>query len=494
MSVQAGGTLLADRYRVIRRLGSGGAATVFLCEDQRLGRKVAVKRMHAHSPEDIQARLRREARLGASLSHPNLVSVFDTQTYEEGVFIVMEYVDGETLADALSRGPIDSARTVEILRGVASALDRVHAEGIVHRDVKPANVLLGKDGSVKLADLGVGLATDNTRITQSGQVLGTPAYMSPEQIDGARPTPAVDIYALGAMAYEMLAGEKAVKGNSPLEVAHRVTSDPVPDLRRVWRGAPPAAAAAIREAMARDPAKRPASAGELVNELSDALTRDPTPTPTPATTPLDRLAALGPPARRRRRAPSWIPVLALLLVAGAAALVIVLNGGGSGSSSGPSKSASKSKPKTHKSQPKAKTTPQQATPPAAPAPAQTQPTTPDPLALNNQGKSLIDSGRAADAIPVLQQSLAAFPADQRSSINYAYALFNLGDAYLKTGQPEKAIPLLQQRLQFNDQRDTVAAELREAMRQAGLGPGHGNGKGNGNGHGGGRNHPGPGPG
>jgi len=183
--VQVNGSLLADRYRVIRRLGSGGAATVFLCEDERLGRKVAVKRMHADSPEGMARRLRREARLGASLSHPGLVSVFDTETYDEGVFIVMEYVEGETLADALSRGPLDTRRALEILRALASALDHVHAQGIVHRDVKPANVLLGKDGSVKLADLGVGIATDNTRITQSGQVLGTPAYMSPEQIGRA---------------------------------------------------------------------------------------------------------------------------------------------------------------------------------------------------------------------------------------------------------------------------------------------------------------------
>jgi serine/threonine-protein kinase len=473
--VQAGGSLLADRYRVIRRLGSGGAATVFLCEDQRLGRKVAVKRMHAHSPEDIQARLRREARLGASLSHQNLVSVFDTETYEEGVFIVMEYVEGETLADALARGPLDAGRVIEILRGVAAALDHLHREGIVHRDVKPANILLGADGSVKLSDLGVGLATDNTRITQSGQVLGTPAYMSPEQIDGARPTPATDIYALGAVAYEMLAGEKAVKGSSPLEVAHRVTSDPPPDLRRAWPSAPPAVAAAIKEAMSHDPSRRPSSAGELVGELSDALTRDPTPTAT--TRPLDRIAAMGPPPQRsRRRLPSWIPLLGLLLVAGAVALIVLLSGGGSDSNSGSHKSASQSHHKAKQTQPTAKTTPQTTTP-ASPAPANTQPSAPpastNPVDLNNQGKAMIDAGNAAAAIPVLQKALAAFPPDQHSDINYAYTLFNLGDAYLKSGQPDKAIPYLQQRLQWGDQRDTVMAELREAMRQAGQKPGKG---------------------
>jgi serine/threonine protein kinase len=466
MAVQANGSLLADRYRVIRRLGSGGAATVFLCEDERLGRKVAVKRMHAHSPEDITRRLRREARLGASLSHPNLVSVFDTETYEEGVFIVMEYVDGETLADALSRGPLDERRALEILRALASALDHVHAQGIVHRDVKPANVLLGKDGSVKLADLGVGIATDNTRITQSGQVLGTPAYMSPEQVDGATPTASVDIYALGAVAYEMLSGEKARKGSTPLEVAHRVTMEPAPDLRSAWPDAPPAAATAIRRAMAREPRSRPATAKEFVDELSDALTRQ----PTAATTPLiDRTVAMGAPPRRRRTAPAWLLPAALLLIIAGAVLAVVLASSG-GSSDSASTTAHHHRHRTHRA--KAKTTPttstQQAT--TTPTPGTPTPSTQNPSALNDQGKALIDSGRAAEAIPILQRALAAFPPDQRSSITYAYTLFNLGDAYLRSGQPAKAIPYLQQRLRWNDQRDVVQAELQRAMQEAGQAP------------------------
>ena len=458
MAVQSKGTLFADRYRVIRRLGSGGAATVFLCEDERLGRKVAVKRMHAHSPEDITRRLRREARLGASLSHPNLVSVFDTETYEEGVFIVMEYVEGETLADALSRGPLDTRRALEILRALASALDHVHAQGIVHRDVKPANVLLGGDGSVKLADLGVGIALDDTRITQSGQVLGTPAYMSPEQIDGATPTPAVDIYALGAMAYEMLGGEKARKGSTPLEVAHRVTTEPPPDLRRVWGDAPPAAAEAIKRAMAREPARRPASAREFVDELSDAITRP----RTEATRPLiDRTVAMAAPPRRRRTLPAWLAPAALLLIVGAAVLAVVLSSGGG--SSPPTRAT------THHRTHRAKTDAAQTTsgtPPTATAPPATPPPA-SPTALNDQGKALIDSGRPADAIPVLQRALAAFPPDQHSSLVYAYTLFNLADAYLRSGQPAKAIPLLQERLKYNDQTDVVQAELQQAMREAG---------------------------
>jgi eukaryotic-like serine/threonine-protein kinase len=484
VAVQVNGSLLADRYRVIDRLGSGGAATVFLCEDERLGRKVAVKRMHAHSPQDITRRLRREARLGASLSHPGLVSVFDTETYDEGVFIVMEYVDGETLAEALSRGPIDTRRALEILRALASALDHVHARGIVHRDVKPANVLLGRDGSVKLADLGVGIATDNTRITQSGQVLGTPAYMSPEQVDGAKPTPAVDIYALGAVAYEMFAGEKARKGSTPLEVAHRVVTEPPPDLRGVWPDAPPGAAAAIKRAMAHDPAGRPKSAGEFVSQLSDALA--PTATPTAATTPLtQRTMAMPPLQSQRRTTPGWLLPAALIGIVGIAALVILLSSTGGGS---PKSTASHSKTKHHKTH-KAKTNTTQTNTNAAqstPPPATPTPATQSPSAMNDQGKALIDAGRPADAIPILQKALSSFPASERSSLVYGYTLFNLGDAYLKSGQPAKAIPYLQQRLQWNDQRDVVQAELQQAMQQAGVkapGPGKGPGKHKGQGKG-----------
>ena len=163
----------------------------------------------------MERRLHREARLGASLNHPNLVSVFDTETYDEGVLVVMEYVEGETLRDALKRGPLPLRRSLEILRALASALDHAHAQGIVHRDVKPANVLLGPAGTVKLADLGIGIAADDTRLTRTGMALGTPAYMAPEQLEGRRVTPAADVYSLGALAFELLSGRRAHEGDNP---------------------------------------------------------------------------------------------------------------------------------------------------------------------------------------------------------------------------------------------------------------------------------------
>src|SRR5215212_11984807 len=230
MPVRTTRALLAGRYRVIDRVGSGGMATVLLAEDERLGRQVAVKRLHAESPEDTARRFRREARLGASLNHPNLVAVYDIVTDDEDVLIVMEYVDGETLRDALERAPLPPKRAVEVLRGIAAAIDHAHSEGIIHRDVKPANILLGSDGRVKLADLGIATAVEGSRITMAGTVLGTASYMAPEQLEGVAPGPAADVYSLAVVAWESLCGCRAYDGKTPLEIAHRKAIEPPPSL------------------------------------------------------------------------------------------------------------------------------------------------------------------------------------------------------------------------------------------------------------------------
>jgi serine/threonine protein kinase len=449
VAVETNGTLLAQRYRVVRRLGAGGAATVLLCEDERLGRLVAVKRLHTGSPDDMERRLHREARLGASLNHPNLVSVFDTETYGEGVLIVMEYVDGETLGDALRRGPLPMRQALDIIGAVGAALDHAHAQGVVHRDVKPGNVLLGRDGMVKLADLGIGVATDSTRITRTGLALGTPAYMAPEQLEGERPTPAVDVYALGAVSYELLSGRKAHDGSSPMEIARRATSEPPPDLRDAWPDAPRGAAEALERAMARNPADRQGSAGDLVDELRRALLPS-------AGSRERRTDSVTLPLRTSGGFPRWIPVLALVVVAVVAVLALTM-GNDKGGSSGKKAAGAP----VHKAKAKAKTQSQ---------PAQT---TPAPTAggaevgrqLNDQGKALIDAGQPAQAIPILERAVAAFPPEARATdINYAYALFNLADAYFRAGQPDKAIPLLEQRLLIPNQRGVVKHELEEAQR------------------------------
>src|SRR3954470_17051228 len=282
--------VLAGRYRVIDRLGAGGMATVYLAEDERLGRKVAVKRLHADSPEDSAQRFEREAKVGASLSHPNLVTVFDTVADDEGVLIVTEYVAGENLAELMARERVPAEQAVSIIRQVAGALDHAHQAGVVHRDIKPANILISPDGKAKVVDLGIATASERTQITAVGTVLGTPSYMAPEQLEGGKITKAVDLYALGAVAFELLSGRKARQGRTPVEIAHQIANDPTPNLHEVWEQAPPEAAAALCEAMARDPRDRPRTAGELARGLDDSFK---------ATTPAPRAATPPPPGTTR---------------------------------------------------------------------------------------------------------------------------------------------------------------------------------------------------
>jgi tetratricopeptide (TPR) repeat protein len=246
-------------------------ASVLLCQDERLARQVAVKRLHADSPVDVEQRFTREAKLGASLNHPNLVSVFDTATDDEGVLIVMEYVEGEPLSRLLRRGPLRPEEVANMVRDLGDALDHAHSQGVIHRDVKPSNVLIREDGVTKLADLGIATAADGTRITRSGTVLGTAAYMAPEQLDGREAGPPVDVYALAAISFEALSGKRPREGRTPMQIAHKIATEGAPNLLEAWPNAPKAAAQVLKRGMARDPEDRPASAGEFARELAVAL-------------------------------------------------------------------------------------------------------------------------------------------------------------------------------------------------------------------------------
>lgn len=334
------------RYRIRRRLASGGMSDVTLAEDTVLGRPVALKRLRSTGDPDAVARLRREALVGASLSHPNLVSVYDVWEDEHGdLVIVMEYVAGETLRDLIrGAGALPPEQALPILTGVAAALDAVHARGVVHRDVKPANILVGHAGEVKLADLGIAASRDHTRITTSGEVVGTFRYMAPEQLEGHPSAPAMDIYAFAAVAFEALSGKPARPEPNPLALAHAIASGPPPDLR-AHVPAPATAAAVLQRGMAADPTARPRSASELIGrlraayepatteadavaEIMAAAVADPAPRPSPP--PIIRSPTTEP-GRRRPAALGWAAVALLVLLAGAVTAIVVTSGSDSSS-------------------------------------------------------------------------------------------------------------------------------------------------------------------
>jgi hypothetical protein len=456
-------------------------ASVLLCEDERLGRQVAVKRLHADSPVDVEQRFNREAKLGASLNHPNLVSVFDTATDDEGVLIVMEYVDGEPLSRALRRGPLTPDEVATMVTELGEALDHAHSQGIVHRDVKPGNVLIRDDGLTKLADLGIATAADGTRITRSGTVLGTAAYMAPEQLEGGEVGPPTDVYALAAIAFEALSGKKGREGRTPVEIAHQIATEGPPDLRDAWPGAPEEVARVLQRGMALKPEDRPASAGEFAGELAEAIeggtTRRfvPSEPSTVTAVPARREA----PRRTGGRRPGIAAVLlALVFVAlAAAAIVGAVTSGGDDDGGGGGSQADRATPaeqnqgnKKAKKEKKPKKQKPAKEPAAAPAPPEEEPAAGTDAArgaaLNQQGFDLMNRGDYEGAIPVLQQAVDSFP-EGTDDLNYAYALFNLGRSLRLAGRPDEAIPVLEQRLQIPNQTETVQRELDQAKRQAG---------------------------
>lgn len=242
-------------------------ATVWRARDTVLDRWVAVKRLLAHANNDpvVAERFRREALASARLSHPGIVSVYDTGEDEDGPFIVLELVEGETLADLLKReGCLDVAATAAIVRQVAEALDYAHGQRVIHRDVKPANLMVASDGTVQLTDFGIARSADDpTTITKPGAVVGTLAYIAPEVIEGGAITPASDIYSLGAVTYEMLTGDPPFRAESVGALVTAIRNGDAPALD----GIPDAVAETVLEAMSTDPTRRPATAGEFSANL-----------------------------------------------------------------------------------------------------------------------------------------------------------------------------------------------------------------------------------
>jgi eukaryotic-like serine/threonine-protein kinase len=323
------GQAIADRFELEELVGSGGMSSVYRARDRLLERNVAIKILHEHysRDDDYVERFRREARAAAKLSHPNIVTVIDRGEADGRQYIVFEYVDGQNLKQLIqSRGRLPVRNALELGVEIARALAFAHAQGLVHRDVKPQNVLLG-GGDVKVTDFGIARSLDvNVGLTQTGTVLGTSEYISPEQATGKEVDERTDVYSLGVVLYELLAGAPPYTGDSFVAVAMKHVSDPVPSIAEARPDVPLRVDAALQRAMAKDPDDRFQSMDELVAELEGCLTAlaepdaertvmdaPPVPEAAPSRRPESRRSR-----RRRRRTP-----LVLILVAVAAVVVAV---------------------------------------------------------------------------------------------------------------------------------------------------------------------------
>ena len=329
-------SILSERYHLESLLGRGGMADVFRGRDLTLERPVAVKVVRGADDEDAR-RFAREIRAMAALSHPGIVRLFDAGTHEGVPYLVMELVDGQPLPSVLEAGPLGAARVAELGRELATALAHAHELGIVHRDVKPANVLLGADGRTRLSDFGIAQLADATRLTTPGMTTGTAAYLAPEQLQGGDVGPPADIYALGLVLLEALTGSREYTGTAVEAAMARLQRDPtIPDeLLAPWPHL-------LRAMTDRDPSARP-SAGQVAVRLAGrAAQRGAAATPTMALsaqptstepTPTELVREPAPDERARRsadpRRKTTVVVAGLLAVAAVLLLVLATDVGDS---------------------------------------------------------------------------------------------------------------------------------------------------------------------
>jgi eukaryotic-like serine/threonine-protein kinase len=365
--------VIAGRYELGPVLGIGGMARVFAGHDLRLDRPVAVKLVWAGTIEPAdRERFRREARTSARFSHPNAVATFDAGEVGDELYLVMELVDGPSLAARMGGGRLPVDEALAIADGVLAALGAAHAAGIVHRDVKPGNVLLGRDGTVKLADFGIARTLDERAdLTTVGTFVGTAKYTAPEQINGEPATPASDLYAVGIVLYEMLAGVAPFDGPTPMATAIAHQRAPIPDLATARPDAPPAVVRAVAKAMAKRPADRFATAAEMRVALVGAAA---------PTARYPRPAIVTPPRPPRRwRAAAAVAVVAAALVAVLVVAAVRLSRDGEAAGTTTTPPPRTAAPTTAAPTTVATTPPTTAPPPTTDPPTTAPPTTEPPI-------------------------------------------------------------------------------------------------------------------
>ncbi len=330
------GDQIAERYDLEEVVGSGGMSTVFRAYDTQLDRRVAIKILHERFSDDAEyvERFRHEARAVAQLAHPNIVTVIDRGEDQGRQYIVFEFVDGENLKELIVRsGPLPVRRAVEIALAVADGLSFAHERGLVHRDVKPQNVLLSENGRVKVTDFGIARSLDVDRgVTQTGTVVGTGEYLAPEQANGGTVSAATDVYSLGVVLWEMLTGRVPFEGDNFVTVALRHVNEAAPDIREFRSEVPPRLAAAIDRALQKDPARRFPTMSAFADELRACLA----PAASEGATEVIpvRVRDAGRPQARRPRRPLGYVAVAVLVGVAALVAALLLAGGNGGSPGG----------------------------------------------------------------------------------------------------------------------------------------------------------------
>jgi serine/threonine-protein kinase len=453
--------ILPPRYRSPKRIASGGMGEIYRATDAVLGRAVAVKLLAERYSRDegVRQRFTREALAAARLSgEPHIVTIFDVGEHGGRPFIVMEYLSGGSLEQRIRRdGAQKPGQALEWLEQAAIALDAAHRNGVVHRDVKPANLLLDRNGNVHVADFGIASAAGMDSLTMTGTVLGTAGYLSPEQAQGERATPASDLYALAVVAFELLSGRRPFENESMTAEAAAHVNAAVPSIAEICEGLPDELDPVFRRAMAKDPGERYPSAQDFVAAMRGALadaagtTRSFRPVAAAAPAP-PRPAAYRPPRRGGRWA-LLAALLALGAIGGAIAAVLLTDDGGGSTAKAQVRTVVRSvtvQGRTVRQTTTVTTT--AASPPPSPPPASTPPPPASPPAPSSaSGQALNDAGyrkmRAGDysgALPLLRQAVrklsgVGFPYEAYANYNLGYTLLQLGSCdealgYLKTAQ------------------------------------------------------------
>ncbi len=446
---------LPPRYRNAERIARGGMGEIFRAEDADLARVVAIKVLADRYSDDeaIRARFTREALAAARLSNaPSTVTIFDVGEHDDHPYIVMEYLAGGSLADRLVRdGAQPIGRSLDWLEQAAAALDAAHASGVVHRDVKPANLLLDNDDRVKVADFGVASAVGLGSLTEVGTVVGTAGYLAPEQARGEKATPASDRYALTVVAFELLTGQRPFERESSTAEALAHVSAPIPPASSLNPELPSQVDDALARGLAKAPEHRYESAADLVHALRDALDE------AAGGTIVGALPPVGQGGGRR-----WlVPLLALgalLLAAGVLAAALLAGDD--------PKEAVTTAPKTVK---ETITLPGQTvvkTVTTEVAPATTAPETPepagDPTDLNNQGFELMKAGDYEEALPLLEQAVTGLSGS--GSLAEAYASYNLALTRLALGRCDGVVELLDRSEQIQGKRKEISRLRHDAKK------------------------------